>query len=501
MPQEENTGDYYYRAYAPGIAMARCQSVHTVNLTNVNRAKLDLMRFADLLVLNNICDPDILPVIEARKKSGKITVYELADDLADMPACNPRGEFYRESKNLLLVKRLANYCDALQFSSRELQRKYGYLNAISVVFPNHILEVAPQREDDFPEKMVVGWGGSFGHMEDVEQIAEPLMDWILSRNDVRFHLMSAAPIRELFARLPSERIKWFPPGSLKDYYKFVETLHVGLAPLRDTPFNRSRSDVKFLEYAAHGVVPVLQATGPYLDSVEDRKTGFLYSATREMISILDALAAEPGLRVRTARAAWSHVQKERDQLRRGGDRVEFYRRLVSTSLTGSARQFFEECCGLGGAEVCGRNVFLRSTRFESLLLNGLMILSDKPRAREMFREAIEMIPENYMPYLFGAGVSDDPIGYLQKAVAKNPLSISSRLMLAWEYGRKNNAEMAVKCFRAAADIFPGYEYPYTEWAHFLKAIGLTSQALPLLKIALGVIPDVLKSASPLPGVA
>lgn len=33
VPQEESTGDYYYRAYAPGIGMTQCEGVYTLNLT------------------------------------------------------------------------------------------------------------------------------------------------------------------------------------------------------------------------------------------------------------------------------------------------------------------------------------------------------------------------------------------------------------------------------------------------------------------------------------
>ncbi|MDR3554403.1 MAG: hypothetical protein P4L55_06600 [Syntrophobacteraceae bacterium] len=496
VPQEENTGDYYYRAYAPGVGMARCESVYTLNLTNVHRMKHKLMELADVLILNNICDADILPIVKERKKQGKLTVYELADDLADMPASNPRKEFYNQAKNLLLVRRFANYCDAVQFSSHELRRKYGYLNKVSVVFPNNILAMPSRREDEFPEPLVVGWGGSFGHFEDMKRVSAPLMDWVLSRSDVRLHLMCAAPIRELFERLPEERVKWFAPGSLEDYYRFVSSLHIGIAPLEDTPFNRSRSDVKFLEYAAHGVVPILQATGPYVLSVKDGETGFLYRSLEELISILDKLAGEPSMRIEAARGAREYVQSERDQLRRGGDRVEFYRELLSGAVGNHAQRVFEECCKLAGAQMCGRNLFLGSTRFELLLINGLMLLGKGPACWEMFREAMAMEPTSYMPCLFGAGVSDDPVGFLEKAVRNNPRSIVSWLSLAWEWGRKSDSGRAMQCFKTAADLFPEYEQPYIECANYLNGIGMTAEAMSLLKVAVSVIPEAIKSIRP-----
>ncbi|MGC8490875.1 MAG: hypothetical protein ACP5SH_03965 [Syntrophobacteraceae bacterium] len=498
VPQEENTGDYYYRAYAPGIGMAQCENVYTLNLTNIHRMKHELMRRADVLVLNNICDADILPVIRERKKEGKITIYELGDDLADMPASYSLKAFYSDPKNLLLIKRLANYCDALQFSSHELQRKYGYLNAVSVVFPNNILEMPAERNGESAEELIVGWGGSFGHLEDMQKISGPLIDWILSRKNVRLHLMCAEPLRRIFDRLPKNRLRWFLPGTLREYYRFVSTLHIGLAPLEDTPFNRSRSDIKFLEYGAHGVVPLLQATGPYLVSVQDGKTAFLYNSTSELIGLLNRLAAEPSLRMETARAARNYVLNQRDQLKQGYERVEFYRGLYAAGgCTGpcgkEAEQLFEECCKIDGAQRSGRNVFLSATRFESLLTNGLLLLADRSRAWELFREAIRIAPENYMPYLFGASVSNDPTGLLEKAIQINPHTIVSWLSLAWEHGRKTNTGEAMKCFHSAANIFPDYEHPYIECAKYLNSIGMTSEGASLLKVALGLIPEVIRS--------
>jgi len=32
-PQDETTGDFYYRTFAPGVGMAHCEGVYVVNLT------------------------------------------------------------------------------------------------------------------------------------------------------------------------------------------------------------------------------------------------------------------------------------------------------------------------------------------------------------------------------------------------------------------------------------------------------------------------------------
>jgi hypothetical protein len=53
-----------------------------------------------------------------------------------------------------------------------------------------------------------------------------------------------------FLALPPERYAFRPFGSLADYFRFLEGLDIGLAPLLPSGYNRCRSDVKVLAIAA-----------------------------------------------------------------------------------------------------------------------------------------------------------------------------------------------------------------------------------------------------------
>jgi hypothetical protein len=501
-PTVENTGDIYYRTHAPGIGMAHCDGIYTLSFTAVHRLQYELMGMADVLILNNICDADILPVIRDRKTTGKLTIYELSDDLWEIPTSNPVQGYYSNSKNLLLTKRLANYCDALQFSSHELHRKFGYLNGVCAVFPNHMLEIPPERKKKPSGMVTVGWGGSSGHLQDMERISVPLIEWIMSRENVRLHLMCHDLIWAIFDKLPRDRIIRSATGSLQDYYSFVSQLDIGLAPLEDIAFNRSRSDIKFLEYAAHSVVPVVQAMDPYLMSVQHGKTGFLFRSTDELISIVDKLASDVSTRTEVAAAAYKYVLRERNQIEHGRDRVDFYRRLPAAAgwnlepKGSKAEEIFKRLCNCAGVKKTGRNLSLKETRYESLLRCGLSALQfDKSSASAMFQEAIQINPENYMPYLCGAFVYDDTVGFLKNAVQKNPRSIVAWIFLGTVYGCKQMTLEAIESFKTASRIFPEYERPYIECANYLNKIGRKREGIDLLKLAIGVIPDQIRNAA------
>lgn len=483
-PQEGDGGDYFYRTHAPGLSMAQAEDVFVVNTTNVHRKKDQFMREADVLILKNICDPDILPLIRKRKLDKKLTVYEIADDLKALQPWNPVYSFYENKENVSLVYRLASYCDALQVTSPELQRLYGHLNANCEVFPNQIAHLPPERVLKESSEIVIGWGGSHGHLEDMSEIAEPLMRWIMTRSNVILHLMCSEPIRNLFDPLPAHKKRYTPPGSIDKYYDFLTQIHIGIAPLMDTAFNRSRSDIKFLEYAASGVVPVLARLEPYSSSVKNGKTGFLYEGTSELIDILSRLIEDASLSRKVVKEARKYVIRERLQSDHVKDRIDFYRdRLKGVNGVEHPNrrsiQCFKGWIKLTGAVETGRHLRLLPTRFENFLHDGLVamqITNNKGNARCFFEKAMKLEPKNYLPFLFGSPVSTDPLYYLHKALELYPDSLKAWILLGEEWTKRGQIVKALRSLESALNVYPDYDLPYLKAADLLKRIGKNVEA-------------------------
>lgn len=497
---DEEAGDFYYRTFVPGVGMAYWDGIYVVNLVSLHRYRHRVMQDADILVLNNICDADLLPVVRDRKRRGKPTVFELADDIEAIPQSSEASAFYQQSNNLLLLKRLAHYCDALQFCTPMLQSKYGYLNSRTRVFPNQMLLGPLEKPKTTEGKTLVGWGGSTGHYRDIANISDLLMRWITARDDVDLCLMCNDKIWRLFENLPDSRKKRFPVGSINDYYRFVSHLDIGLAPLEDTPFNRSRSDIKAVEYAAHGVVPVAQAVGPYPPCIRHGETGFLFDTPDNLIATLDYLVSNPSVRARVSNSAREYVLRHRNSILHGKSRTEFYRSLIAGAggggnpPIGGAADIFAELCGCAGAIQTGRHLLLSRTRYELLLQAGKLAASngEYEKARNRFEEAAELEPLQYMPYLLGASFSGNPIDTLKKAIERNPHSLESCIQLG-KACQSNGMQMsALENFEAAAAIFPEYELPYIESAYCLREMGLESEAIVLLKKAVDLIPEAIR---------
>lgn len=490
-PQEGDGGDYFYRTHAPGTAMAQDEDVFVVNATNVHRKKDHIMREADVLVLKNICDPDILPLIRERKLQKRLTVYEIADDLSALQPWNPVYPFYKNKENLALVYRLASCCDALQVTVPALKSLYGYLNKHCEVFLNQILHVPPERVLKESNEVVIGWGGSHGHLEDMEEISTPLIDWIMTQPNVILHLMCSDPIWKLFDSLTPHKKRRTLPGSIDEYYNFLAKIHIGIAPLKHTAFNLSRSDVKFLEYAVSGVVPVAAHLEPYLGSVKNEETGFLYKNSSELIDILNRLVKDASLARGIAKAARQYVIRERLQLKHGRDRIDFYMDRLNPVCTGRHRdgravQHFREWAKLEGAVKKGRHLRLSPTRFEELLHDGLVTMqltSGKEQAHRFFQKAMMLEPRNYLPFLFGSPVAAEPVDSLRKAIELQPDSLKARILLGEDWARKGKIIEALQSLESALNVYPDYEIPYLRAADLLRKLGKKSQADSLFEKA------------------
>jgi glycosyltransferase involved in cell wall biosynthesis len=480
-PQNIEGGDFYYRSYAPGVCMAQEEGVYVVNLTSEHRLREEIAGQADILILKNICDPDYFPVISKRRSQKRPTIYEIADDLLAIPPWNPVYFFYKHQENRILFQQLAQSCDGLQFTCKRLQDIYGHLQPNNTVFNNQVLEFPPARKKspDSSYRVVIGWGGSHGHLEDLKEVAGPLLSWIERNPNASLHLMCSEEIWNLFEKLPRHRKKRTIPGSVGKYYDFLSGIDIGLIPLKDTAFNRSRSDIKFLEYAAAGVVSVARRLDPYLETIVHGETGLFFNSPDEMIYSLDRLIGDNGLIERVSGAARQYALVERRQTGHVQERLFYYRETTKNiGPTGDLLKNFENLyarwSACEGAKAQGRYLKLGPGKFEKLLHDGLVtmqISKEILKAKKMFARAAELEPANYLPHLFGTPVSANPVQSLSRALEMKPDSLKAWIMLGDQLKNSGKIVEALETYETATQIFPEYTEPIIRAAELLKRVG------------------------------
>ncbi|HJT02277.1 MAG TPA: glycosyltransferase [Pseudonocardiaceae bacterium] len=170
------------------------------------------------------------------------------------------------------------------------------------VVPNYLPDWLPERGEALPTAWtpttVVGWAGSATHQEDVAECA-PYVRRFLDRTP-------GAELHTVGMRWGSERYTpW--SKSVEDFYRTLD-FDIGLAPLRPSVFNRSKSAIKVMEYQALGIVPVASNVGPYADYLRDGEDGLLVDRPHQWATALRELASDPGTRAQLARAGWERAR-------------------------------------------------------------------------------------------------------------------------------------------------------------------------------------------------
>lgn len=154
--------------------------------------------------------------------------------------------------------------DLVTVSTPYLAERIGerFQNEI-VVVPNHVdvSRFAPVDQDvDVP---TVGWAGVTGSRSgDLTELRGVLNQF---RGRVTFQHSGAVQGHPSFADevgLAADEVATVPARTA-DRYPSLLDFHIGLVPLRLTPFNEAKSDLKGLEYAAAGIPFIAAPSGPY----------------------------------------------------------------------------------------------------------------------------------------------------------------------------------------------------------------------------------------------
>lgn len=331
----DETGDSYYRMRWPGAelvrqAAARKEEWRLVNLDARAVERLTWGRDADLLVLFQSNDLELLPILEHRRKQGKRTLVEYNDNFYEPPTASPVARDWSSPLVWQGYEMIMRAADAVMVTTPGLKQTFSSvvpkekIHEITNHFPFE-LEPFEQLFQQPKGEIRLGWAGSVGHMPDFLTYLPALRALLAKHPQVKLCVMGNEALPSLL-RLPQERFEFRKWGSMHEYLGFLKTLHVGLAPLLDTPYNRCRTDVKAIEMGARGVAPVLTRSPSYEHALEATKLES-FTSPEEMTKILESMIADPSLIERSARAAYEYVHRERRANQRS-ERLELYRTLL-----------------------------------------------------------------------------------------------------------------------------------------------------------------------------
>lgn len=256
-------------------------------------------------------------------------VYEIDDNLLDLNVA-PGAPDYPNSEQRQIIIRYAKNAAGLIVSTHALKRRMARLNANIHVVGNYLDErlfdfdylkrkVDRRRELD-NSRLVMGYMGTYSHLEDLLMVVEPLRRFLRARRDsVRMEIIGIGDeelVRGLFNDLPVSVVK-VPVGRV-EYPEFIKWMQreiewdFAIAPLVANEFNDCKSDLKFLDYSLNRIPGIYSATESYTETIADQKNGLLAAAdSNEWAGALNLLTENSEVRQTLSEEAFSYVREFR----------------------------------------------------------------------------------------------------------------------------------------------------------------------------------------------
>lgn len=265
--------------------------------------------------------PDAISLVRKIRDRGAKIIYDIDDDLlCPHPISAIETALARDRQ---VTRFLAREADLITCSTDQLAIGMASFPAPKKVWRNSIDERLLIRKhlhaaNNEPVKALVGYAGTTTHFRDLLSVTESLRRALSDKSDaVGLDFFGAADqtdLKSLFGSLISSDPK--PAIGYKSYFHTMQSniqWNVAIAPLLPSDFNKSKSDIKFLEYSVFGFPGVYSDSHAY-SLVRHNETGIIAGPENfgdAVVSLLDS----PDLHNYLRRGAYDYVMTNRTLIR------------------------------------------------------------------------------------------------------------------------------------------------------------------------------------------
>lgn len=233
---------------------------------------------------------------------GRKLVWETDDDLWAIDPTNIHAYMAKTPDVVDAIDTCIQMSHMVTVSTEPLAEVLRKRHDNVVVLPNYVDEEILSIQRPRRDRVTIGWAGGDSHLKDLAMVTRELRRFFKRNEDVDFHTMGT-DYRKVLG-LPGRFTPWH--HNPFNYYRDID-FDIGIAPLERTPFNRSKSYIKALEYACLGIPVVASDEAPYRDFVLDGVTGFLVRDEHEWSRRLWTLVNDEAMREEMGAKARQHA--------------------------------------------------------------------------------------------------------------------------------------------------------------------------------------------------
>ncbi|HYV17302.1 MAG TPA: hypothetical protein VE972_14910 [Conexibacter sp.] len=285
----------------------------------------------DVLHLQQFFDEEAVKLVERARARGIAVVWDSDDNILAAPRGSEslrqlggRRGARRHFKRAVEIGRRAQLLTTTNEHLAGVYREAG-VEQVRVI-ENHLAPQDVQHRRRRHQGLVIGITAAEEHEPDLRKmkIGETLKALMAAHDGVRVVAIGAD------LKIGGHRYLHHPIVPFEQLIATESEWDVGLAPLRDVPFNHARSNVKLKEYGAAGAMWLASPVGPYVGMGESQggllvREGEWLEALRAVVEDRDrarALAARArewaeGQTIRAAGSAWQAAFREAIERGRG----------------------------------------------------------------------------------------------------------------------------------------------------------------------------------------
>lgn len=264
-----------------------------------------------------------------RQRYGKTTIIETDDNFIDVPLWNEAHSSYRpNSRFRYTALETMIMADAMTVTTPHLKELYTKFNQEIHVNENSLDFIGDRKFVGWDRVSVrkhrgirIGWIGGRSHYEDLMMVAPALTEILKIYPEVTLCLVNSAlkeSCQALGRPYPFEGLtnvhyvnRSVP---INRYAEFMASFgfDIGIAPLVDCNFNRSKSNLRWLEYSALKIPCVATDISHFRQTIKNGNDGFLIRENnlQDWVTTLGLLIRDRGLREDIGRSAYKRVKKD-----------------------------------------------------------------------------------------------------------------------------------------------------------------------------------------------
>lgn len=291
---------------------------------------------------------------EMKHKYGKLTLVDMDDNYVDVPEWNEAFHSYGpNSFHRRIALQTLQMADGVIVSTPHLKELYGKYNDNIHLLQNSLDfkgdssfigwdKVSIKKHDG----LRIGWIGGRSHFDDLNTIVEPLRNVLARHPEVQLSFINSAfksSYEALKRPYPFEGLKnvYIADRSvpINRYARFYAHFgfDIALAPLVDCNFNRSKSNLRWLEASAMRLPCVANDISHFSQTVKNGVDGILVkpkdSAQWEIA--LELLIKDDVYREALGREAGKRVRKDFNVKKNAAQYFRLLKTLLNTTIIGS----------------------------------------------------------------------------------------------------------------------------------------------------------------------